>query len=191
MTQVMSAKSPKDNSVLRVGQVYSSGLVSHEILKLELSPYRDALGNDTRITYKASDCDEPLTTNFLDFVTNVTALVYDGDTDVGGLHEYHLTDSSLTVAVGQLWLHHKGDVYQVVDVSLDANVGTHDFNKGRISYRAVSGDGKKPTWNLSVEEFLKTYTHGVKRFTQMTLVGAEKRAVQRDRSLRFLWRLPK
>lgn len=187
----MSAKSPKGNSILRVGQIYSSGFASHEILKLELSPYRDALGNNTIVTYQTSDTDEPSTATFLDFITNVTALVHEGDIEAGGLHEHHLLDNGLTIAVGQVWRHHKGDDYQIVDVSLDANIGALDFNQARISYRAVSGDGKKPTWNLSVAEFLKTDVHGTKRFTKLTLVGKEARTIQRDRSLRFLWKLPK
>ncbi len=188
MTHVTSAKSPIDERILKVGQGWHGSLgQSFEILALEVLPYRNATNNNTRVTYKASDEDEPKQCSFLDFITNVTGPTYEDKAPPAGLHEYHLTDPKRTIAVGQRYQHYKGNVYNIVDVSLDANVGSDNFNLARISYRSVDPSDNF-TWNLSVEEFLK-FVGDVPRFTLVQRTGRDKRDVQLDRSLKYYWRI--
>lgn len=187
MTQVTTAKSPLNDTKLKVGQcwVANNGLIL-EILKLELLPFMNAKNNNTQVTYRVAGSSGLMTSSFLEFVTSVTELECEPKTNEAGLHEHHLLDSKLTIAAGQRYRHYKGDVYAITDVSLDANVGSDDFNKARISYRSIE-NGKEITWNLSVEEFL-TYVGDIPRFTLLPRVGSAKRDVRLDCSLKFLWR---
>lgn len=188
MTQVSSAKSPLGDNILRVGQYWDKGFLRCTIIGLEVLPFRNANNNNTRVSYKFSDSDNVEQCTFLEFVTDVCTGNPSGYGEESfGLQEHHLTDNKQTIAVGTKWEHYKGTVYVITDVALDANVGVDDFNKARISYRALDG-AKKVTWNLSVEEFLRA-VDGEPRFEPLPRTGKDKRDIQLDRSLLNLWRI--
>lgn len=71
---------------------------------------------------------------------------------------YHLTSDMLTkldktIAVGQVWIHHKGVSYVITEIALDAN-DAKDFSKAVISYRRISEDDQM-VWSLKVGDWLK------------------------------------
>lgn len=187
MTQVVSLVT---NAVqLAVGQSWETNdRKKYWINKIELLPDLNALGGNTRIT-AIDDCGDVHKSSALDFVLQELRLVTPVDVDViGGLHGYHLLDLHKSIAVGQRWKHYKGETYVITSVALDANVGADDFNKARISYRSLQ-TGQNPEWSLTVEEFLRLTESGEKRFTEVPLSGSDKRSVQKDKSLRYMWRI--
>ena len=189
MTQVVSVKSPKGDVTLIAGQVWQNDSgQTLTIVAFEMSPNMDALGNNVQVI-ATSASGELLKGTLHDFVSRKLTLVNYVDFDtVAGLHSHHLLDLYNTIAVGQRWQHYKGDIYTITSVALDANEGSDNFNVARISYRPLQS-GKTPEWSLTVEEFLRLADNGQKRFTPVKMSGKDKRNVQTDKSLRYLWRI--
>lgn len=188
MTSVVSVKTNIKNTTLAIGQLWTNKAgVEYLITNLVLMPDMDALGNNSQVTLMAHG--DVIKGSITEFLSSDWTLTNDIKIDEQpGLHGHHLLEPYNSIAVGQRWRHHKGDVYVITSVALEANVGIDDFNLARISYRALEA-GKTHEWNLTVGEFLKHTDSGTKRFTPVLMEGKLKRNVMQDKSLRYLWRI--
>lgn len=191
MTHVTAAKLPLVNKDIVVGQVWYSNdtQIKYTVESIEMLPsigkegFRDSFVlNDGSARVRLSFDNLGKFTTF-DLLPNSPTRE-----DVGGLQDNHLLDLYNTIAVGQRWLHHKGNVYVITAVGLDANLGIYQVDQARINYRPLQS-GKSPEWSLTVSEFLSITAEGKKRFTPVKLTGKEKRDVLADKSLRFYWRM--
>lgn len=192
MTNVMAARMPEIPVIdLVVGQVWENKDGNRITIKsLEMSPNLDVTGKNTKIIF-TDWYGKDFSGTFLEAELFKSFNLVEGSPTretVGGLQDHHLLDLYNTIAVGQRWLHHKGDTYVITAIGLDANVGSSDFNSALVTYRPLQS-GKSPNWTLTVSEFLKITETGKKRFTPIQLTGKDKREVQNDKSLRFYWRL--
>lgn len=190
MTQVTAAKLPLLNIDVVVGQKWQTkNGITYTIVGISMLPKIDKDGYKDYVVF--SDNIETFKFSFENLEAFKDLELLPGSPtrkDVNGLQDNHLLDLYSTIAVGQRWLHHKGNVYVITAVGLDANIGIDDVSKARINYRPLQS-GKSPEWSLTVSEFLSNTTEGKKRFEPVKLIGKEKRNVLADKSLRFYWRM--
>lgn len=190
MTHVVSAKLPTTDGYVVVGQkFFMPGTdINITVTDILMAVGLDALGRNCMVS-TITDRGDVVKGTLLDFEKLNLELISSPDMDtIGGLHGHHLLDQYNSITVGQRWQHHKGDIYVITSVALDANVGADDFGEARISYRDLQ-TGKKPEWSLTVNEFLKLTTEGKKRFTCLPMTAKEKRGLMMDKSLRYMWRI--